>query len=323
MPGRNNISVTNAPVLDKIIKGYMPGDQQFIHSSLFPTLNVTSRTGDIKSAGTEFLRIGSKLIVGRAKTPEITVSLSHAAGWACKKNGAKIMVLQEDGEQFNQQDWMTGMSDARTMYAKMVKTNLMIAREKEAADALTSTGVITNNTTLAGSSQWSDYSNSDPVAIFKTARATVRTECGREPNVAYMGWEVGEVLRYHPKLIKMLNSSSDTAKLDGLDDKQLARVLKVDKVLIGSVQYESAKEGQTSVMTDIWGKDFGMLYVNPNPTPEVFEFSFGYNFQMEDIVTDYWGVKDPKNAQFVRSQYDRDQLILKSTAAFLVKSSVA
>jgi hypothetical protein len=323
MPGRNNISVTNAPVLDKIIKGYMPGDQQFIHSELFPTIKVTSRTGDIKSAGTEFLRVGSKLIVGRAKTPEITVSLSHASGWACKKNGAKIMILQEDGEQFNQQDYMAGMSDARTMYAKMVKTNLMIAREKEAADSLTSTGVITNNVTLSGSDQWSDEANSDPVAVFKEARSTVRSACGREPNIAYMGWEVAETLRFHPRLMQMLNVSSDTAKLDGLDDKQLARVLKVNKVLIGSVQYESAAEGQTSSMANIWGKDFGMLYVNPNPTPEVFEFSFGYNFQLEDIVTDYWDVKDPKNAQFVRSQYDRDQLILKATAGFLVKSAVA
>ena len=277
----NVIGIINDPVLDNVVQGYIPGDQDFIGSQLFPPIRVKSRSGEITQVGTEFLRINSKIKVERTGTPEITVSMSKTPVWKCEDDGLKIMVLKKDGEQFNKADWQAGMADARIKYGKMLKSALMIAKEKEVADALTSTSVITNNSTLSGDDQWSDYTSSNPISNFKTARDTIFDAIGREANVAYMGRAVYETLRFHPAMIDKLNVSSDKAKLIGLTPDQLAMVLNVEKVLVGRVRYESAKEGQSSAMANIWGKDFGLLYVNPSPTPEEWEYSAGYEFILD------------------------------------------
>lgn len=319
----NKIRISNDPVLDKIVRGYMPMDEQYIAGKLFPKIKVGSRKGDIKSAGTEFLRVNSVTKVGRTGTPEITVSMSKSSGWSCENEGLKILTLKEDGESYNQADWRAGMTAAKLSFAKMIKTAKMLAKEKEAADVLTSTSIITNNVTLSGSDQWSDYAGSNPLTQFSAAADSIYAATGREANTAYMGRNVFKKLRFHPVLFDKLGTTSSSERSKGLTKEQLALILEVDQILIGTVRYESAKEGQTSSMSSVWGNDFGMLFVNPNPTPELFEKSFGYEFVLDELVTDTFAVKDPMFAEYVRLNEDRDQLVLDATAAYLVKAAVA
>lgn len=319
----NQIQTYNDPVLQSIIRGYSPKDNDYIHMFLFPTINVKSRKGDIQNVGTEFLRTSSKLMVSRSGTPEITVSMSLTDGWSCEINGAQIIITNQDGEKFDPLDRDAGKEEARTVFAKMLKCAMWLAREKEASDACTSTSIITNNTTLSGSSQWSDFAGSDPLGDFKLGQDTIYDAIGLEANTAYMSRAVFRSLRFHPQIFERIGVNDTANKLKGASQDQLAMALDVDRVLVGRARYESAKEGQTSSMANVWGKDCGLLYVNPTPTPTEYEFSFGYNFQMQEPSVDYGNLIDPRGAEFVRYEDDRDQLILKATAAYLIKSAVA
>ncbi len=318
-----NIKTYNDPVLKSFIRGYIPDDGDYIHQQLIPTLPVKVKRGDLKNIGTEFLRVSSKVIANRAETPEVTVSMTLSDGWNCEKTGLKMMITEEDGEEFNPESWESGMEEARETFAKLIKCGLWLGKEKEVADVLTDTSIITNNITLSGSTQWNNGSSSDPLKIVRTAQDAIYSSIGREANVAYMSRDVFRTLQNHPALLERIGVNDTSNKLLGVSEAQLALALKVDKVLVGRSRYESSKEGQTSSMMNIWGKDFGLLYVNPQPTPSRYEFSFGYNFQLQDMVPDYWMINDPKNAQFVRIQEKRDLLVLKATAAYLVKSAIA
>ena len=74
--------------------------------------------------------------------------------------------------------------------AEEVTDRVMLKNETRAAAILFNTSEITNNVTLAGTNQWSDYTNSDPFKDIKTGIATVVKAGGKKPNKFLIGYEV-------------------------------------------------------------------------------------------------------------------------------------
>jgi hypothetical protein len=158
----------------------------------------------------------------------------------------------------------------------MVLSNaLFLGKEKGLADSLRSTSIITQNATLSGTSQWSDYTNSDPVANANTAKQTIRNNCGVAPDTFIADWNVLEVLRYHPKLVRSLGYADNRAGQLSNDD--LAKALNVRRVLSADVMYNSAKEGQTETLASVWGTD-AIFCVAPD-SPGIDQKSLGYLVQ--------------------------------------------
>lgn len=85
---------------------------------------------------------------------------------------------------------------------KLLTHIMMLNYEQLVASGIT-TSTITNNTTLSGTSQWSDYANSDPVTAIDNAKETVRKASGKRPNSIFMSRPVFNKLRRHPKVIAM------------------------------------------------------------------------------------------------------------------------
>jgi len=323
----NNISIINDPVLQEIINGYMPNDGAYIHTGIIPNILVGTRRGDIKTGGTEHLRVETDIQVGKSGIREITVSMTKAAGWSCKASGLKISVLKEDWEEFiniSSPNTDAAKSSARQLFTKLLMTAKSISREKEVADIVTSTSVITQNATLSGTAQWNDYTNSTPITDIKTGKKTIYSSTGLVPNVAYMSWEVFEDLQFHPSFLNLITTDSTNERMTGLTLTQMAKALKVQKVLVGNVKYETAKEGQTSSLASVWGKDFGLMYVNPNPNPNKYERSFGYNFVLSDVNVEAFNTHEQTpDSEMVRITDDRNFLVINADSAYLIKNAVA
>ena len=79
---------------------------------------------------------------------------------------------------------------------------MLINFETEVAAGIT-TSTITNNTTLSGTSQWSDYTNSDPIAAIDDAKESVRKASAKKPNSIFMSRPVFVKLKRHPKVIAL------------------------------------------------------------------------------------------------------------------------
>lgn len=324
MPSNNTV-VTNDPVLNRVVHGYMPKDMDFIGAEILPRLTVTSDKGDIPEAGTEFLRIHNTITVGKGATPEIDISFSKASGWATEEHRLKIAVTKKDGLQWNRTNWKAGQVKAKGIYGKMLKKTMIIGKEKGIADALTNASVITNNVTLSGSDQLNDYVNSDPLGVIKTAKDSVYDSTGFEANVIGMNRATFEVLRIHPKLKAQIAvaQGATTVPIVELSKEQLAFAFGVEKILVAKAMYETAIKGQTSSKASIWGKDIVVAYINPNPTPEVFEDSLGYSFELTPLIADSYVPLDPPNTVYVREQWEYDDVILKAAAAYLVVDAIA
>ncbi len=134
---------------------------------------------------------------------------------------------------------------------------IMLAREKRtAAIIFGSSNYGSQTTTLSGTSQWSDQSNSDPLGVILDTKASMLVE----PNVLVLGPTVYRYLQTHPKVVGALYNR-DTGY--GRANKQfLADLFEVEQVLVAGAWNDTAKEGQTTVKARIWGKHAALLHIN-------------------------------------------------------------
>lgn len=144
-------------------------------------------------------------------------------------------------------------------------------REVRVANLITSlnTYAAALRVTLAGTAQWSDYVNSNPITAILNALDLPMMR----PNKVVMGQALWTVVRQHPKVVNAilggnLNSGAVT-------QEQFARLLEVEEVVVGQGWINTARKGQPANMQRIWGKDCALLYINPIAGPENM-VTFGY-----------------------------------------------
>ena len=128
---------------------------------------------------------------------------------------------------------------------------------------------------LTGTDALNDFDNSDPLTVFRTARQAVRSTTGRRPNTCIIGQKAWDVLQYHPDLVR---AAYPGAGIGGtLQQDQFARILGVDRILVGETIKNTAQEGQTDTFTDVWSTHIFYLYVEPSPG--LMKPTFGYSFR--------------------------------------------
>lgn len=105
-----------------------------------------------------------------------------------------------------------------------------------------------NKATLSGTSQWSDFANSDPITSILTAFDSMVLR----PNVGVLGQAVYTKLRTHPKVVQAYYGNAATAGV--VPRSFLAELLELDEIVVGQGFVNSARRGQTPSLTRVWGK---------------------------------------------------------------------
>jgi len=205
---------------------------------------------------------------------------------------------------------------------------LLLERESALATQMTSTSVLTNNTTLSGTSQYTDKVNSDPSGDFDTARTSVFDAIGREPNIVLMNRKVANALRRHPffteRAVGFVQGGKTAAQ--GLSMSAFVALMKsefdVDDVIIAKSINITSKEGQTETKAQVWGNDVVFFYRAPKP--DLMAPSFGYSFQLagQNRAVKVRRHKKDKG-DIVEANWAYQDNILDVDAAYLIKDAVA
>lgn len=146
------------------------------------------------------------------------------------------------------------------------RTALLVrmAREQRVANLYFSLGTYaaTLRTTLSGTSQWSDYANSDPVSAILNQFDAMLVR----PNIGIVGRAVWTKLRMHPKVVAaVLNADKGLggASASGvIQRKAVADLLELDDIYVGESFANSAKKGQTAGYARLWGKHAAFLRID-------------------------------------------------------------
>jgi len=297
------------PILSNISVDYK--NELYVAEQILPPVTVKTRTGKYFNYDTSKFRKAMSLRAMGGHTNEVDFNLSQSTAFIIKEHALKEIVPDELVDQAPLP--LDPMMDA----AENVTEKLLIEKEYDLAVYMQSTTNLSRNTTLSGTSQWSDYANSDPIGDIQTGKTTIHGYIFRQPNVLVLGKQVYDKLIQHPDIIDRIKYS----QLGVAGTDLLAKLFDVDKVIVGGAGYESATEGQTSSMAYIWGKYAWLLYVNPRPT--IKNISFGYHFQLKTPrIVDKWYEKDQKGT-FVRVTDEYTREIVSANCAYLIKNAVA
>lgn len=141
---------------------------------------------------------------------------------------------------------------------EFVSDLLLLAREKRVADLVFATANYgaSNKSTLSGTSQWSDFTNSDPVSAVLTALDA----CIMRPNIGIFGRAAWTKFSTHPKICKAVFGNNTDAGV--VSRAQVAALFELDDVLVGEGWINSAKKGQAASMVRVWGKHAVFAYRN-------------------------------------------------------------
>lgn len=139
----------------------------------------------------------------------------------------------------------------------MLTTGLVrLDREVRVAGRVFNTANHTNNVTLSGTGQWSDFANSNPLdAILAALDVPVY-----RPNVAVFGQATFTKLRQHPRIVQAVFGTAQTGGVVTRD--QLAQVLEIQRVVVGAGFVNTAKKGQPVNNQRCWGKHAAFIYVD-------------------------------------------------------------
>jgi hypothetical protein len=301
-------------LLTQASSAYIP--DEFICEQILPLIGVKQSSGLLGKYGTSHLRIENTRKGGRGTYRRVEAITRSTTQYLIEGHGLEGLVSKEDYKNvldpFNaERDETMGLT-----------TMLWLEKESLLASALGNTGTLTQNTTLVGTAQLSDYTNSDPISVFKTARDTVYSGCGKVANAAVLSWQVYNVLRFHPKILSSLGFVYN--QIGGISREQLAVALGVDKVLIGSAMFESGKEGQTSALSSVWGKNiiFGVIPEKAEP----YQISLGYRVGYEGEAARQvykQPMFNPPGSTGILVEDNYQFLLSNVSAAYLIKNAVA
>ena len=302
------------PMLTKTAIGYK--NERMIADLVFPELGVNKQSGKHFTYDRARFRVEETERAAGTNSKEVTLAVGTGSTYFAEDHALKQFVSDEDRD--NAITPTTPMVDATENVMDLLK----IAKEKELADLITSTANLTQNTTLAGTDQWSDYTNSDPFDDLETGMQTVHSAIGVNPNTLILGKEVFDKLKHHPDLLERVKYSERGV----ITVEMLANLIGVEQVLIGGAYYTSSAEGQTEATSYVWGKHSILAFVPKRMTPKMIGLGLSYTWNAKTL-----GVKklrgsdeDDREGTYVRAGgYYYDQKIVAAAAGYLLKNSVA
>ncbi|WP_288843467.1 hypothetical protein [uncultured Deefgea sp.] len=245
------------PELTAVAIGYKNRDVDLIADAVLPRIPMAMKFAYTKYSSTDAYTVPTTR-VGRKSEPTMvdfggTIINDECADW-----GLDDLVPNQEMEAW------AAMPKPGTMVSPMAKSVSLLSgliqldREIRVASTVFNAAnyLAGNQATLAGATQWSDFANSNPLDALLAALDIPLFR----PNTIVLGQAGWTKLRQHPRLIQAANASAQTG--GAITRQDLADLLEVKNVLIGAGFVNNARKGQAPVMSRVWGKHCGLLYIS-------------------------------------------------------------
>lgn len=306
-------------MIDKLLTDvsvmYLP--EGYISEVALPQLNVKQKTGIIGEYGDNHLRLVATKVGGRGKATRYEPVIRKTDNtYKVDSHALEGIVTEDDFD--NVEEPFEAESDEVIGLTSVI----WLGKENALSSFMTNSAVITQNVTLVGTQQFSDYDNSKPIEIVKNARNAVLVGCGFVPNRATLSREVAETLSYHPQVLDAIGFKYNRAGT--LTDEEIRRFLKVEMLHIGQAAYVPEKEGQAGSLTQLWGKDITLYYAPKKSAKK--QVSLGYYIKLRSRQARQvfkYPLNNPVNSMAVIVRDDYAFHITNAKCAYLIKDAIA
>jgi hypothetical protein len=177
--------------------------------------------------------------------------------------------------------------------------------------------------TLSGTSQFSDYANSDPISVIK---AGLTSTLIFRPNTLVMGADVWTKMSSHPKLVNAVKGNVTSAGI--ITREQFVELFSgegIRELLVGDAWYNTAKAGQTPVLGRAWGKHIAMIHKNAMASVEGGGITFGATAQYGSKIAGRIEDKDIglQGGVRIRTGERIKELIIAKDVGYFIQNAVA
>lgn len=302
-------------------------NNEFVGESLFPTVQV-------KKQSDKYYWFGRDTWIAEAsdfRAPGSVANEIPGVGVALDSYYAQEHSLQTpvtDEERQNSDSPLSPDRDA----TDLVTQKILLGRELMMRNLVTTaanyaTGL---STTLSGTSQWNDYSNSTPIPNIRTATRAVHAKIYREPNVAIIPYQVMSVLEDHPSIISRIQYSERAI----LTKEIIGAVFGIENIIVPGVA-SGTGTGFNITTSYLWGKDVVIAWVPPRAGLRVpaFGYEFVWGFPGAQVV-DRWR-ETQRKSDLIRCSRRYDLKLVgvetnplsadyqKSITGYLIKNAIA
>lgn len=308
MPDRIDYAVD--PLLTNLAINYR--NNALIADRIFPRVTVESEKGSYYVFNkVDNFTIEKDLRTGVARANRVTWNMSKAPYGPLLEHSLESPVSKDDKR-------ILGEEMARRKATELVTNKILLRHEYEVVQKMKDTSIFTQTETLSGTAQFS-HASSDPLAKIQAALETIRATAlaGGNRLAVIMGDPVWGYLRNNPKLIERLGNASMRTLLS---KEQVAQLLEVDEIIVGSAMRNTAAEGQTGSLNYMWGKDLWVASLAGQPSLE--QVNPGYTLQLAEALTlDGWSEPWVKS-DFVRYTDFFEPKVVAPEAVFYYKDAV-
>ena len=212
----------------------------------------------------------------------------------------------------------------RQRTVRKVVSDLMRDMEVRIANQVTSVSNVGSGVILAGGNRWSQYQTSDPISDVDSAHAFIHDTTGVIANTLLLDYNTHKIVRRHPVLLDMYKYTRGGF----LDDAEIGKCFGVGRILIGNAIRNTAAEGQTATMANIWGNNALLCYVDPTaPSLQTVTFGLAYRWQSPDLpapmVARVYNDPDPgKKVELTEIGYYEDEKVVARDLAYLINTTL-
>lgn len=208
---------------------------------------------------------------------------------------------------------------------EMLTDTLMNIREVRVASLVhnLNTYAADKRVTLSGSSQFSDYANSDPITALKTGQESTLVY---RPNTWAMGRPVWSRLSSHPKIVNAVKGGTQTSGL--VSREQFIELFSGEglrELLIGDAWVNTAKPGQAVSLNRCWGKHIAMFHKNAGASIEQGGITFGATAEFGGRISGR--IADPdvglQGGYRVRAGERVKELVIAKDVGYFIQNAVA
>lgn len=245
------------PALTAIAVGYKNPDAVLIADQVLPRVP-TAETFNYTVYDTAQAYTLPPTEVGRRSSPNIVTFGGTSVTDTVKDYGLDDPIPQRDIDAFASMPKPAtgGPIDPMQLSTMMLSGLIDLAREIRVADIVFNSANYAADkvTTLSGTSQWSDFTNSDPLSDLLGAldKPLVR------PDTLTLGQDVWTKLRQHPKIVQAIFKTAQGA--GSVSKQQVADLLEIRQILVGAGWVNTARRGQAPSFARVWGKNAALTY---------------------------------------------------------------
>lgn len=300
------------PYLTNVANGWFNKRTDYVANILFPTVEVPKSTFLVPGYGADNTRLPATSVrTGAAEPKNISYTRTMTPGDPLLEHSLADLVYDNDRDETDEP------YKPETDTTENLLSVLELIDEKALADIVTNTSVITNNTTLSGTSQWNDYGNSNPINDIITGANSALFE---DFNTMVIGKNDYHVLANHPEIRDYLKWTKqgpvDLASLTSIFGQ-----FGIERILIGAAKENIGKEGLANDFNRIWGGDVLLAYVSATPGRK--EVNGGYKFQKKGarkVTSEY---KNSIKATEIIVSDEYNYQLLMPEAFYLIKDAFA